>query len=246
MRPLFAILCCFLHQYADAQSFFNSLEISVAGAFQKYDDRLFEFPGTVNPSNGTGNYQYALNLHTNLFAHQSWSIHLGIGYTQETNTFRRPFNHCYFREGGCTLVLLRMDKYENALFLFPVDIRYDLAPAKNFGVNFNLQLLPSINFYKSVESSLGAFYEKELFNFYALEVNPGFGFKLFDRFSINLNYRAFQMRQLDKVLFYSVLFENPNDAPKEKYETYNPFKMWLSLRYELFRFKKERAENSQN
>lgn len=233
----------------NAQSFFNSLEIGVVGAYQKYDNRLYEFAvRSSHPSHQLrfqegGDYQYAFSLTTNFYTYKSWSFYLGAGYTKEINTFRRPFNHCYFTGTPCTLILLRMDRYENDLFLFPVEVQYDWMPAKKFGIHFNLQLLPSINFFKRIESGSRIPYEKAVFDFYALEVNPGIGIKIFDRFGINLNYRAFQLKQLDKILFYSVLFENPNDAPKEKYETYNPHKMWLSLRYELFRFKKVTADN---
>jgi len=236
---LLSLLCILCH-VSVAQSFFNSLEVNIAGAYQQYDDRLFEFSGTVNPSSGKGNYQYAFILNTNFYTYKSWAFHLGVGYTKEINTFRRPFDHCFFTGTPCTYILLRMDRYENDLLLFPLDISYDLIPFEKFGISFNLQFLPSINFFKYLKSGERVPYEKSVFDFYALEFNPGIGFMFFDRVSVNLNYRVFQLKNVDEVIIYPTLFDDYN-AP-DGFETYNPRKIWLSLRYEIFRFNKDREE----
>jgi len=239
----FLLSLCISCQVATAQFFFNSLELMVARGAQAYDTRFFDLPNTsslydLKFQEGT-DIQYALGINTNVFSHESWSVHFGLGYTKEINTVRRPFDHCYFTDNSCTLILRTTDSYENDLLIAPVEVRYDLFPSSKYSIIFNLQFLPSWNFYKTVNTpGGGATYEKSVSEFYSLEVNPGIGVRFLDRFSLNMHYRAWQLRNVDEVIFYGILFDN-YDAPDNKFETYNPRKIWLSLRYKLFRFKQK-------
>lgn len=184
--------------------------------------------------------QYAFGLNANVFSQESWSVHFGLGYTKEINTVRRPFDHCYFTDNSCTLILRTTDKYENDLLLAPLEIRYDFFPSNKYSIVINLQFLSSFNIYKKVFTpSRRTTFEKSVSEFYSLEVNPGVGVRFLDRFSLNIHYRAFQLKNIDEVIFYGILFDN-YDAPDNKFETYNPRKIWLILRYEIFRFKKDR------
>lgn len=223
----FACLCLF-GSTITAQSFFNSLELAASRAYQQHDDRWYE------PSFNKGSDRYfAFGINTELLAYKAWTVNIGVSYAKEVINFRnpQPFNHCFFTGTPCTYILMYMDRYENELLLFPVDIRYNLRLFDRHTFNLNFQLLPAINSYKTVMRSTGKEFSKSVFDFYALEFNPGIGFMFFDRVGINLNYRAFQLKNIDEVIYYY--------ASEERFETYNPHKIWLSLRYEIFRFKQK-------
>jgi len=235
----FLLSLCIGCQVAIGQSFFNGLEIMTARGAQAYDTRFFDLPNTsglydLKFQEGT-DIQYAFGINTNLFTYQSWSVYVGLGYTKETNSVQRPFDHCLFTE-NCGYNLRFTDTYENELLLFPVEVRYDIFPTKKYSIVLNLQFLPSWNFYKTVNTPGGGTpFEKSVSEFYSMEVNPGVGVRFLDRFSFNMHYRAWQLKNIDEVIFYGILFDN-FDAPDNKFETYNPRKIWLSLRYEIFRF----------
>ena len=245
MKKLTFFACLYLFGSAiTAQSFFNNIELTAAQAYQAFDTRFFDFPKTstlyrLKFQEGT-DVQYAFGINTNIFSHESWSVYFGLGSTKEINTFRRPFDHCYFTGNSCTLILRTTDRYENDLLLAPLEIRYDFFPSNKYSIVINLQFLSSFNIHKKVLTpSRRATFEKSVSEFYSLEVNPGIGVRFLDRFSLNMHYRAWQLKNVDEVIFYGILFDN-YDAPDNKFETYNPRKIWLSLRYEIFRFKKDR------
>ena len=222
----FLLALCIGCQVAIGQSFFNSLELTAARAYQQHDARWDE------PSFNKGSDRYfAFGINTELLAYKAWTVNLGVGYAKEVINFNdpQPFNHCFFTGTPCTYILMHMDRYENELFLFPVDVRYNLQLSDRHSFNLNLQLLPAINSHKTATRNTGTEFSKSVFDFYALEFNPGIGFLLFDRVGINLNYRAFQLKNIDEVIDYY--------ASEERFETDNPRKIWLSLRYKLFRFK---------
>lgn len=223
---IFFSLLCFLCYVSIAQSFFNSLEVTAARAYQQHDDRWYE------PSFNKGSDRYfAFGINTELLAYKAWTVNIGVSYAKEVINFRSPqlFNHCFFTGTPCNYIGMYMDRYENELFLFPVDVRYSLRLSDQHSFNLNFQLLPVINSHKTVTyNNTDREFSKSVLDFYALEFNPGIGFMFFDRIGVNLNYRAFQLKNIDEVIDYY--------ASEEYLETDNPRKIWLSLRYKLFRF----------
>lgn len=224
----FLLSLCIGCRVVIAQSFFNSLEITAARAYQQHDDRWYDMPAPE----GRDRY-FTFGINTELFAYKAWTVNLGVGYTKEVINFNepQPFNHCFFTGTPCTFVLMHMERYENELFLFPVDVRYSLQLSDQHSFNLNFQLLPAINSHKAITRNRGTEFSKSVLDFYALEFNPGIGFMFFDRVGVNLNYRAFQLKNIDEVICYY--------ATEERFETDNPRKIWLSLRYKLFRFKQK-------
>lgn len=118
-------------------------------------------------------------------------------------------------------------QYETDLLLFPVDIRYYIKPANKNNFYFSLQVLPAITVYKKVPYGETE-YNKSLFEFYNLEINPGVGFNFNNQLSFTLASRVFQFKQIDPVLF---------NLEDKTHETFNPFKLWLSVQYDIFRKK---------
>jgi len=87
-----------------------------------------------------------------------------------------------------------------------------------------LSILPLFSIYKKVKYFWGGniIGDKKTFDFYSLEINPGLRYQS-DRIRLGMNYRLYQIKKVDKVIFSS----------SEKLEDYNPLKFWFSVGYRL-------------
>ena len=72
-------------------------------------------------------------------------------------------------------------------------------------------------------------YTKLGFNFYSLEINPGILFRV-KRLNLGIQYRITQIKRIDKILFNNLIQDPRTD---QKFELFNPFKLWFSIGYQL-------------
>lgn len=94
-----------------------------------------------------------------------------------------------------------------------------------------MEILPQFNFLTLANDSEGdANFSWWRFDFYSIEINPGIEWSG-KRFNIRMNYRAFQLKLIDRILFSD--FTLNDDRENETFETFNPFKLWFSVGYKF-------------
>ncbi|MDX2248897.1 MAG: hypothetical protein SF052_19065 [Bacteroidia bacterium] len=212
------------------QHFSASPRISLSLAFQEHDRRMFGLPqGTARDilfyENNLGTWQYALGVYKPLWTTTHFSLEAGFWLTREVNTFTRPINHQYLT-GQQTLELRYIQRYRIDQVGIPVNLRMKLWDiGSSARVYAQGQALPAFHFRKGVNHL--RILNKWVADFYSLEVNTGLGVA-WKNGDVTLSYRAWQMKQIDTVLSPYIYDEVPSGT-----ETYNPFKLWLTVSYAL-------------
>ncbi len=200
--------------------------LSVDYGLQAHDKRLFDFPPKESvlerQPETFGTYQFGIRLERKIAQKGKLHFRVGGGVSAELATFERPFDHNFGKDGG-TRILRWTDRYYQFLTQFPLNGTYQLN--EHFG--FSLGVLPQLNFLTKADHTTSKSYSWWRFDLYSVEFNPGIEYTT-SRFIFNLSYRAFQVKKIDRILFNDIL----DDARTgQSFETYNPFKMWLSVGY---------------
>ena len=206
-----------------AQSFWNDLSISVEFAAAQHDGRT---PSTSIRLSGDsedrwGTYQYGISIRKHVLDWKSIGFEVGLGYSLEHLTYLRPFDHCFHLPGDiCTEVGVYTNDYKIHTAQLPIETTFQLS-TNTYAV---LSILPLFDIYKKVKTPSGNIRgEKMNLDFYSLEVNPGIAFQ-WDRIGIGLFYRLYQIKKVDRVIFFS---------SNDKLEDYNPLKFWFSVGYRV-------------
>lgn len=209
--------------------------MSIDFGLQKHDKRLFGFPPfpaahlLEKHSENFGTYQLGISVTRKIFYKGRLKIYVGGGLSSELSTFTRPFDQDYGHEIKRDILIMTDRYYQNLLQL---PIRTKLSVFKHLGLS--LEMLPQFNFLAKADLDHSFFNGSEFswwkFDFYSVEVNPGLSFEL-GRFELDLNYRAFQVKKIDRILFSISTLNDPRID--QIYETYNPVKLWFSVGYKL-------------
>ncbi len=93
----------------------------------------------------------------------------------------------------------------------------------------NAHFLKSMRLYTSKDDLKGPWSHAWKVAPYSLEINPGLGYDK-GKYRVTLSYRAWQIKQVDPVLFSPRLYHN---LPEGEYERYNPFKLWVTVSRDL-------------
>ena len=203
--------------------------ISAGFGLQEHDKRLFGYPDRkllldMHPER-FGTYQFGVNLNRRLINKNWASLSIGIGPGMEISTFTRPFDHLYPGRRGPYIILWTNRYYQN-LVQVPIKSRFSIVK----GLGLSLEVLPQFNFLTIAlhtdRTSLKKF-SWWRFDFYSIEVNPGLALNI-SKFEVGLKYRAFQFKKIDRILFYRTIKDTRTG---QTFETYNPFKVWLSIGY---------------
>lgn len=194
---------------------------------QAHDKRLFDFPPRESvlerQPEAFGTHQFGIKLERKIAEKRKLRFYGGIGLSTELATFERPFDHNYGKNGG-TDILRWTDRYYQFLMQFPLNGTYQLND--HFG--FSLGMLPQLNFLTIADhTSSDESYTWWRFDLYSVEFNPGIEYTK-SRMAFSLRYRAFQVKKIDRILFNHIL-DDPRKG--QTFETYNPFKVWLSVGY---------------
>jgi hypothetical protein len=194
---------------------------------QAHDKRLFDFPPKESVlerhPETFGTHQFGIRIEKKVAQQGKLHFHVGSGLSTELSTFERPFNHNFGKNGG-TEILRWTDRYYQFLMQFPLNGTYQLND--HFGLS--LGVLPQLNFLTIANhTTQDKTYSWWRFGPYSVEFNPGIEYTK-SRMVFSLRYRAFQVKKIDRILFNSIVRDPRTD---QTFETYNPFKLWLSVGY---------------
>ncbi|MFN0213381.1 MAG: hypothetical protein ACKVT2_03930 [Saprospiraceae bacterium] len=204
--------------------------VSLGFGIQAHDKRLFDFPPKegllARQSEIFGTYQFRINLLRVFNISSKVSLSSGIGLTNEIATFLRPFDQNYFTKAG-TEELNHTDRYHKYLLQLPLIFEYRMFSK----LSLTGEALPQVNLLTVSHHSLRDLnYSKFDPDYYSTEINVGVKYIFNRRINVGVNYRGFQFKKIDKVLFNYTLRDPRTD---QTYETYNPFKLWLSIGYKF-------------
>ncbi len=203
---------------------------SFSFGLQAHDKRLFDFPpkeaALARQPETFGAYQLSLGVHRIFRPDRRTSFIAGIGFSTEVATFLRPFDQNYFT-GRRTYELASTNRYSKYLVQIPIVVRYKTD--RRFG--FQVETLPQMGMWTAAKRN-GTAITRSKFDpgFYSAEFNAGLNYSISRRISLGLSYRVFQIKKIDKILFNHIVRDPRKD---EKFETYNPFKLWLTVGYQL-------------
>lgn len=215
--------------------------ISVDVAIQEHDKRMFSLPPYIaqrileRSPERFGTYQISVSVNSVIFdRHNFLSVALGISPSLELSTMDRPFLHSYGLPAG-TFDIKHTNRYYKYLLQLPIRGRYSITT----NMSITMDLMPQMQYHtvaKFVRDGTAKpsyTYSWWIFDLYSIEFNPGFMI-LMGNIELNLKYRAFQIKQLDEILFSKGTVISLDDRTNYgKYETYNPLKFWLSVGYRL-------------
>ncbi len=218
-----------------SQNIWRNTALVGGAALGEQDRRLFYFPPAErlldrNPKKL--DYDLTLYLEKRVFKWRLIQLKAGIGYAESNTLFGRPFDHS-FLDGVYTQELRYVTRYTVNKLILPISTSFHSG-------KFYLQItaLPAIGFRKSVLDKGGAGstrFTKWQFALNGLEINPGLGFQFSDRLHVAFSYRWLYFHEIDEIIFNSSLFYEHHDDEfsQNKTDTYNPFKMWLTVGYKL-------------
>lgn len=228
--PVFLLMC--LVTALNCQTSPADWILKVNYGLQAHDKRLYDFPVKepilARQPETFGTHQFGLQLQKKVVQKGKFDVYVGGGISAEVATFERPFDHSYKKNMVVDRVLRWTDRYYQFVFQLPVSGNFHLSD--HFGLA--IDVLPQFSFLTIAEhtNSYADNYAWWRFAPYSLEVNPGFFFTR-SRVSVRLSYRAFQLKNIDEILFNGILRYEPKEG--QTYETYNPFKVWLSVGYAI-------------
>ncbi|WP_236977920.1 hypothetical protein [Membranihabitans maritimus] len=223
---------------SDGQSFWDDVTISAQFAAAHHDKRLIGWSQSYRERSNRqnpevwGTWQYGLSASAEVLDWKGGSAEIGVGYSHEQMTFRRRIDHCYpDPKGFCTKVPVRSDNYQVHMVQLPINFQAELFS----GFKAQLSLLPLFDWRKVGKDGGVVVLEDTDFNFYSLEINPGLEYE-WNRFRVGVNYRLWQFKKIDRVVFSDRTIPAAGDGDPiltEEYEDYNPVKLWFSLGYLL-------------
>ncbi len=227
-----------------SQGFDGKMRWVIGLGMQQQDRRMFDWPKSyaqelIDADGGMPTMQFSLGISKPILYRQDFSIDLGIGYGLEINSFTRPFNRVPLLDNPISVPsdIVFVGGYFIHMGSTSLSFSKRLWELPNGGrVFFSCDAIGSANWLKWMRAKGTTFYlfqayreKKVLFNPYSVEINPGLGFEK-NAFRITINYRLWQIKQVDPVLFAPILYHS---LPLDPYDTYNPFKMWITVSRDL-------------
>ena len=227
-----------------SQGFQATPRLSLAFGLQKSDLRMPLLPQSIvesilDTANLWSTYHSFVAIQYPLLTRADFSLRVGLGYGRERVEMTRDFMGKYF--GNYAGILRLIDHYNIDHLLLPLSFRRRLIKLRGGGFIFgSVDVLTIISFRKAVLAVSNVpgqrGYNPSKFELkpYAMELNPSLGVKL-SRWEIAVAYRMYQIRKIDEVLLPKWWLDQPDrrNFPIPGYETHNPFKLWLSLSYDL-------------
>ena len=194
------------------------------------DRRLFDYPhakSIVEREDQKIDYDLTLYVDKIALRYCFLQLNAGVGYAQSNTFFSRPFNHSVLNSGGEDIRHIR--RYSIKKLIIPISGKILIGK-----LYLQIIAIPAVSFNKTVIDMDLKKLAKRQFTLNSLEINPGLGFQLSDKIQISISYRLFYLHEIDKVIFNNLLFyESHPEFLQQKVDTYNPFKMWLTVGYKL-------------
>ena len=219
--------------YLAGQNFWRNTNIVGGAALGEQDRRLFTYIFTeklLAREPNKKDYGLSLYLEKQIIRYGPLQLDAGIGYAESNTLFGRPFSHIELN-GPHTYEIRFIKRYTINKLILPISGKVYIGK-----LYLQFSALPAISFRKSAiaEISKRRFTKWQL-AWNSLEVNPGLGFQFSDRVQMSISYRWLYFNEVDEVLFNYVLFDYNYDFNllHQKVDTFNPFKMWLTVGYKL-------------
>ena len=215
------------------QNIFRNMVVTGGAALGGQDRRLFYFPPAerlLAREPKKFDYDLTFYLEKRVLKYKILQLHAGIGYAESNTMFGRPFAHSELN-GGNTKELRYIKKYTINKLIFPVSNKIYVGK-----LYLQIVVLPAISFKKSAVNNgdVGIRVTKRQFAWNSLEINPGVGIEISHRLQLSVNCRLLYFNEIDRVKFNDLLFDEPYpEFLQQKADTYNPFKMWLTVGYKL-------------
>jgi hypothetical protein len=220
---------------------FYKWDVSVSYALQEHDKRLYDWPAIPKQEilekqpERWGTHWYKIALHRNILESKNFKLKAGVGFATEYKTFHRPFDHClWFPSWFCPDMIMWTDGYKIHNINIPIEYNYYIIN----GLSVNATLEGNFSFFRSLRSKRWLFGESNRwkryeFQLYSISLFPGISYD-FGRLLLKADYRAFQLKNIDDVIFFHSLFGTTPD-PREDgvFETYNPAHFRITLSYEF-------------
>lgn len=239
MKTLYIIFTlnfiCLFHLSSFTQNFWNNTFIVNGISLSEQDRRLFDFPGAagvLRREDSKLDNERNLSLQKSILKLSFFHTAIGVGYSEYNTTFSRPFDHSQIN-GGYTEELRYVKRYTINKLIVPISNNLFLTKDQSLFLKFDI--LPAIAFRKSVKDL--TFEKRETkweLELHSLELYSGVGVKISPRMQLAAHYRWNYIYKLDKVIFNHLLFKGDTpDFIQKKYDTYNPFKLWVTVSYAL-------------
>ena len=217
------------------QGFLKNTFVTGGIALSGQDRRLFYFHHPeefIEGEKSKVDYEYNLLLQKNIFTYKRFQANIGAGYSEHNSTFPRPFDFSVLG-GGLTRELRVIKRYTINKLIMPVSGSIFLSSSKKISLNFTV--VPAVSFRKSAKDVVKEKREtKWELEWNGLELYPGLGMRINKRMCLTANYRLYYIYKLDEVIFNHILFYQINpEFLNKKYDTYNPFKIWVTVGYRL-------------
>ena len=244
----FSLFLCFLlnlQSVVFSQSFGNRLHLVLGFGAQAQDRRYFDMsPGYVRDLESVSSkaltISYSLRVSKSILSGRRFSINIGVGFQSEVNRVLRPYDKVQFVDPFTTPFVtsesVALEAYVVQSGMGTFSWLYKLYAMKNGQMLFvSIDAFGSAHFLKSARKYAGNSNGKSLWFHtwkvapYSLEINPGLGYDK-GKYRVTLSYRAWQIKQVDPVLFSPRLYHN---LPEGEYERYNPFKLWVTVSRDL-------------
>ncbi len=218
--------------HLSGQGILQNTYIVAGAALGGQDRRMFQYPRAkqVLASNPQKlDNEWTFYMEKRVFKHKFFQLDAGIGYAENNTIFSRPYSHSALGD-GYTLEIRHIKKYSINKITAPISGKVYFKK-----LYFQITVIPASRFRKSVLNlGNGKRTTQQQFAWHSVEINPGVGFQCNNRIRISLSCRGFNFNEIDKVKFFNLLFDEPYpEFLQQKTDTFNPFKMWLTVGYKL-------------
>ena len=228
--------------FVSAQStFWQDTELAFSFAFQKHDDRWFDYPEYLKrqfEQKTPGSFIYSAGIRKPLFQKKGFQIQSGLSLIWERNSHHRPYEKGYLlypaSEGGYTDEATSIKKYNIFSLGIPLTMKQKLLSFKKNRFFIQLTTTPIFDFRRTISSynapSRRGYWH---FSFYSIEIHPAIGFDT-AKWGVEVFYNIYQLKKKDKIRFYDDYYFNFSQEQLDEfwgngYEDYNPTKMGVKV-----------------
>ena len=182
-----------------------------------------------------------------IFGNNYFSITGGLNYSYEKSSYIRLFYwQALLSKGEPHFDIPRyLDVYSYHLAGSNIGVNFELINAKNYLLKMGFNIIPVIRFQSFYKEALVT-HQKRVWNkvdYFSTEFNPFVGLRYRD-VELDFYYRIFQIKKIDRAIFYK--YNTGYGAIENDFETYNPVKFGVSVKYWFNLYKRKSNEKSKD
>ena len=199
---------------------------------EKHDKRLFDYALkeqllAEQYDKQWGTYQIELLLQRMIMASGIIGVYGGFGLNYEVASFRRPFDHKYFIEGGSDDILLLQDRYHKVKAPININSFFRMSERLSVSAEIELNWLIQRSIIDSRVSNAGFPYTEARFELDDIQLRLGVNYRS-GNFIIGLRSRVANFQKIDRVIFNRIVKDPRTD---QTWEWYNPLRFDLTVGY---------------